>query len=272
MTISLLIADVDGTLVTHDKVLTPQAQAAVHALRAESILFALTSSRPPAGMKQFVGPLAIETPLAGFNGGVFVSPVDGSVITKHLLDPALARGSLDVILRHGLDPWVFDRSAWMIVKRGTPLVALEQRTIQMAPTMIENPYAVLHEVAKIVGTSENYAHVEQCESDLKTTLGQRVSAVRSQPYYLDVTDVQANKGTVVHFLARYLNVPINEIASIGDMANDIQMFHATGLSIAMGNATEAVKDAADVVTESCDEEGFAKAVARFVLGKGLKRQ
>jgi Cof subfamily protein (haloacid dehalogenase superfamily) len=272
MNISLLISDVDGTLVTHDKVLTPQAHAAVHALREEGILFALTSSRPPLGMNQFVDPLAIDTPIAGFNGGVFVNPVDGSVLAKHMLEPAVARGSLDVILRHGLDPWVFDGSAWMIVKGGTSLVALEQRTIRMAPTMIKNPYAVLHDVAKIVGTSEDYALVEQCESDLKTILGQSASAVRSQPYYLDVTNVQANKGTVVRFLARHLNIPVNEIASIGDMANDIQMFHASGLSIAMGNATQAVKGEADFVTESCEEEGFAKAVERFILGKGSKRR
>jgi Cof subfamily protein (haloacid dehalogenase superfamily) len=223
-------------------------------------------------MNQFVGRLAIETPLAGFNGGVFVNPVDGSIIAKHMLEPAVARNSLDVILRYGLDPWLFDGSAWMIVKGETPLVALEQRTIEMAPTMIENPYAVLHDIAKIVGTSEDYALVEQCESDLKTALGQRASAVRSQPYYLDVTNARANKGTVVHFLAGYLNVPVNEIASIGDMANDIQMFHASGLSIAMGNATQAVKDEADAVTESCDEEGFAKAVERFILGKSPIRQ
>ena len=87
--IRLLLADVDGTLVTHDKVLTEAAKAAVHELHDAGIAFAVTSGRPPRGMAMLIAPLAMQTPIAGFNGGVFANP-DLSMIESHMLDPTTA--------------------------------------------------------------------------------------------------------------------------------------------------------------------------------------
>src|SRR5579872_4897618 len=95
--VSLLLADVDGTLVTEDKVLTPRAQAAVAALRSRGIRFAITSGRPPRGMAMLIEPLALDTPIAGFNGGVFVRP-DLTVIETRTLAPDVARQAIATIL------------------------------------------------------------------------------------------------------------------------------------------------------------------------------
>jgi Cof subfamily protein (haloacid dehalogenase superfamily) len=264
--ISLLISDVDGTLVTKDKALTQRAIAAVHALKSKGIKFALTSARPPAGMASFVAPLALDTPLAGFNGGMFVNPANHVVMAQHLIDPNSARRSLEIIRGYGLDPWVFVGSTWLITDRTAPLIALERRTIAVSPTVVREFGAALDQAAKIVGASEDYALVEQCETELRNVLGGLANAVRSQPYYLDVTDTHAHKGAVVAFLSKYLSIPAQDIATIGDMVNDVRMFHVSGMSIAMGNATEDVKREANRVTDSCDDEGFAKAVERFILG------
>ncbi|MBO0712532.1 MAG: HAD hydrolase family protein, partial [Acetobacteraceae bacterium] len=95
--------------------------------------------------------------------------------------------------------------------------------------------------------------------------GQRATANRSQPYYLDVTHRDANKGVVVAYLSAHLAVPAEEIATIGDQPNDVLMFKRSGLSIAMGNASDQVKSQAKVTTDSYNDEGFAKAIERFVL-------
>jgi hydroxymethylpyrimidine pyrophosphatase-like HAD family hydrolase len=92
-----------------------------------------------------------------------------------------------------------------------------------------------------------------------------VSAARSQPYYLDVTHPDANKGMVVRNLSRMLDVPLANIATIGDMPNDVLMFGLGGLSIAMGNASLDVQRTARHVTTSNENEGFANAVAWFLL-------
>jgi hypothetical protein len=272
MTVSLLISDVDGTLVTKDKVLTERARAAVRALKSAGIKFAITSGRPPAGMAMFIEPLAIETPIAGFNGGVYIEPVGKTVIAEHLLDPAIASRALEVVLGHGLDAWIFTASEWIIRDRGAPLVAREQRTLAMQPVVVSDLHAVLNKAAKIVGVGEDYDLVGRCEAEMQATFADAVTAIRSQPYYLDITHPRANKGAVVDFLSEHLRIPTAEIAAIGDMQNDVRMFSKSGLSIAMGNATEAVKTKANRVTDSCEEEGFAKAVERIILADGAKER
>ena len=118
---------------------------------------------------------------------------------------------------------------------------------------------------KIVGVSDDHDLVARCEKDAEETLGKGASAARSQPYYLDVTHPDANKGTVVTTLSKLLSVPPGEIATIGDMPNDVLMFRNSGLSIAMGNASPEVQAQADLVTDSYDDEGFAKAIERSIL-------
>ena len=102
---------------------------------------------------------------------------------------------------------------------------------------------------------------------MQQALGDTVSAARSQPYYLDVTHPQANKGAVVAYLAEHYRIEPHEIATIGDMPNDVLMFKPSGLSIAMGNASKEVQAQATGVTASYNDEGFAKAVDRFIFGE-----
>jgi len=120
-----------------------------------------------------------------------------------------------------------------------------------------------------VGVSDDHARVEDCEKAAQAALGDRASATRSQPYYLDVTHPQANKGAVVTTLSKLLNIAAEDIATIGDMPNDVLMFKQSGLSIAMGNASDEVKRQAKAVTAANEDEGFAKAMRDFVL-KGRK--
>jgi HAD superfamily hydrolase (TIGR01484 family) len=96
--ISLVLADVDGTLVTADKVLTSRARAAGKALHGAGIAFAITSGRPPRGMAMLIDPLALRTPVAGFNGGIFVKP-DMTTLEEHMLAADVAMRALEVILR-----------------------------------------------------------------------------------------------------------------------------------------------------------------------------
>ena len=123
----------------------------------------------------------------------------------------------------------------------------------------------LDHAVKIVGVSDDHALVAKCEADWSRRWATRASAKRSQPYYLDVTNPDANKGAVVDALAKLLRIPAQEIATIGDMPNDMLMFRRSGFSIAMGNASDEVKAQASAVTDSYNDEGFAKAVERYLL-------
>src|SRR5512133_3799943 len=102
MPIKLLLADVDGTLLTHEKVLTERARAAVARLSVAGIQFAITSGRPPRGMEMLIEPLALTTPIAAFNGGMFVGP-DLSVLEQRVLQTDVIETALETIRKHGLD-------------------------------------------------------------------------------------------------------------------------------------------------------------------------
>jgi Cof subfamily protein (haloacid dehalogenase superfamily) len=266
--IRLFLADVDGALVTRDKVLTEAAKAAVRDLREAGIALAITSGRPPRGMRMLVEPLALTTPVAGFNGGVFVNP-DLSVIESHTLDPAAARQTVTLIGEQGLDVWVYTDTEWLIRDRNAPHVAREAWTVKFDARVVpEFSDEHLSQAVKIVGISDDLARVAACEKAAQKALGDRASAARSQPYYLDVTHPQANKGVVVTTLSRRLDIACAQIATMGDMPNDVLMFRKSGFSIAMGNASDDVKAHASVVTDSNEDEGFANAVRRFILQRG----
>ncbi len=263
--ISLLLADVDGTLVTKDKVLTDRAQTAVRTMQQRGVKFAITSGRPPRGMAMLIEPLDIQTPIAGFNGGLFVNR-DLSIIEGHTLDPAAARKAAALIEAQGLDVWIYAGEDWLVRDDHAPHIEREQWTVKFPPKVVpsfgDDAFA---KAVKITGVSDDLPKVEACEKAVQDALGQAASAARSQPYYLDVTHPAANKGGVVAYLSRTLGIPAGEIATIGDMPNDVLMFTPSGFSIAMGNASDAVKAQADAVTAGYDDEGFAKAVEQYIL-------
>ena len=262
--IRLVIADVDGTLVTQEKVLTARAIDAVKSLRNAGIAFTITSGRPPLGMKMLIDPLALSEPIAAFNGGVFVHP-DLSLMTQSFVPANTASEVIDAIVHHGLDCWVYTDRDWLVRDSNAPHVAREQWTVKFPPTVVSEFSSHLESVAKIVGVSDDLDAVARCETDVQKSYGDRVSAARSQPYYLDVTHPDANKGHVVLVLSQMLSIPAGQIATLGDMPSDVLMFKKSGVSIAMGNASAEVKAQAGFVTTSNEEEGFANAIERFIL-------
>jgi len=262
--IRLFLADVDGTLVTHDKVLTDRAIAAVAKLRQAGILFAITSGRPPRGMTMLVKPFHLTMPIAAFNGGVFVHP-DMSVIKQQVIPDEVTPAVIEVLGTHGLDVWVYRGADWYIRDPHGPHVAREGWTVKFDPTVIDSFAPVSDHVAKVVGVSDDYDAVQRGVDAVRERFGDHVSAARSQPYYADVTNPNANKGGVVQYLSQTYEIPAEQIATIGDQPNDVLMFAHSGLSIAMGNASHEVQRAARRVTTSNEDEGFAHAVERFIL-------
>ncbi len=261
--VELFVVDVDGTLLTPDKQLTDRARRAVDRLREAGVKLALTSGRPPRGLGMLVEPLALETPLAAFNGGMFVEP-DLEIVEQHPVAPGAARDAVRVLLDHELDVWVYRETDWYVRDVDAPHVAREQKTVQFEPEVTDDLESLLDRAVKIVGVSDDRDRMADCGKAM-AKLGAEIYAARSQPYYLDVTHPKANKGQVVRYLSERLSIPPARVATIGDMPNDVEMFEAGGLSIAMANASSEVRQQADRVTASNSDEGFAKAVEDILL-------
>jgi len=266
--ISAVLADVDGTLVTNAKVLTERAIQAVNQLRDRGVVFTICSGRSPRGMRMIVEPLRLTMPMAAFNGGVIFLP-DLSVLDVRAIPDYVVPAIVESIQSHGLDVWIYTATDWYVLSRTAPRVDREASTIQDEPTVVTSFDGVLHDVVKIVGVSDDHDRVATAETALQQAFGTQVSAARSQPYYLDVTHLTANKGQVIERLSRYLKIAPSAVATVGDQPSDILMFKPSGLSVAMGNASEHVRSQALHVSTSCEEEGFAHAVEQFILPRAV---
>jgi Cof subfamily protein (haloacid dehalogenase superfamily) len=257
--IALVVSDVDGTLLTKDKVLTDGARAAVRKLREAGIGFTIVSSRPTIGMGFLIEPLSIALPIGAFNGS---SIVDDKLrpIEQHLIAPAAAQRSLDVLKAFGVDIWLFTNERWYTRNPDGEYVPHEKRAIKADPTIIPDFTPYIGAACKIVGASSDAALLQRCEVAMKEAVGAEATAVRSQTYYLDVTPPGHDKGTFVEAMAKRLGISATAVATIGDMENDLPMFAKSGVSFAMGNAADNVKQRATHVTDSNERDGFAGAI------------
>lgn len=262
--IKLLVSDIDGTLVTPDKALTPAAIEAVRRLGEAGVAFSVVSSRPPRGMATVVEALKVKLPFAAFNGGSLVQP-DQRLISVQRLAAFVARETLAFLAKRGVEAWVFADDTWRLRDPGGLNVPRERRTIGFDPTVVDGFEDVIDRVDKIVGVSSDYPRLAAVEAEAQGFLGDGALVLRSQPYYLDFTPPGVTKGTAVEAICQRAGVTLSETAVIGDMSNDVAMFQVAGLSIAMGNAPDAVKAQAQVSTAANTEDGFAKAVRRFIL-------
>jgi Cof subfamily protein (haloacid dehalogenase superfamily) len=257
--ISLVVSDVDGTLLPKDKVLTEGNKRAVRKLHEAGIGFTIVSSRPTIGMGFLIEPLAISLPIGAFNGS---SIVDAKLkpIEQHLIAPDVAQRSLDVLDAFGVDIWLFTNDRWLTRNPDGEYVPHEKRAIKADPTIVANFAPHLTQACKIVGASSDAALLQRCEAAMQEAVGREATAVRSQTYYLDVTPAGHDKGTFVAAMAKRLGISTDAVATIGDMQNDLAMFARSGVSFAMGNATDDVKKHATHVTDSNERDGFAAAM------------
>jgi Cof subfamily protein (haloacid dehalogenase superfamily) len=267
-TIAAVLADVDGTLVTNAKELTPRAIEAVRQLHARGVVFAITSGRPPRGMRMLVDPLELRGTISAFNGGIIVRP-DMTVVESHPIPAEVAPSVVGTIREQGLDVWVYRDAEWYVTNADAPHVDRESRTVEFQPTVVANYDGLLDRAVKVVGITDDYDLAARCEEVLQSSFGTHVSAARSQPYYVDVTHPNANKGVVVERLSEHYNIPLSQIATLGDQPNDVLMFVRSGLSVAMGNASADVQRQATFVTASNEDDGFAKAVEEFILPRAV---
>jgi len=265
--IDLVVSDVDGTLLTKDKILTEAAKAAVRRLHEAGIGFTITSSRPTIGMGFLIEPLQITLPIGAFNGSSIVDP-QLEPIEQHLIPLPAVHRCLDLLNEFGVDIWLFTNDLWLTRNGNGEYVPNEKRAIRSDPTILADFTPYLSAACKIVGSSADAALLQRCEAAMQKALGAEATAVRSQSYYLDVTPPGCDKGTFVQAMARRLGIATDAVATIGDMQNDLAMFRNSGLSFAMGNATDDVKKVATHVTASNENEGFAGAMEMILKGNG----
>ncbi|MBB3473771.1 Cof-type HAD-IIB family hydrolase [Sphingomonas sp. BK345] len=264
MPIRLLVSDVDGTLVDKEKQLTPATIAAVKQLRDEGVAFTLISARPMSGIRPLLDQLGFDGDVAAFNGGI-VFRRDGTIVHHETLPVDVAREALAIAAEFEVDTWLFADDRWYATDPDGPHTASERRSSAQEPVVAEDLGALLDRADKLTFVSDDEAMLHALYARVHTAIGDRATVAQSQVYYLDVTAKGANKGDGIAALSCALGIALEDTAAIGDQANDLPMLRRAGLPIAMGNAPEAVRQAARQVTRANDQDGVAHAIETIVL-------
>ena len=260
------MSDVDGTLVNSRRELTPATVNAVCRLHEAGLHFTIVTARPAAGVRDLIAELDITSPVACFNGALVVKP-DLTPVRSLRMMPRDVVETAKVIVDTGLDLWLYTEDKWYVSRPGGAHVRHQEELIGIESHPLTNVALLADSTLKMVGVSDDLPLVARCETLLQAREDLQISATCSQQYYLDVTHLQANKGNAILNLSDVLNIPCARIAAIGDMPTDVFMFRKSGISIAMGNASPEVQQAAMFVTRTNDEDGFAEAIRKFILGE-----
>lgn len=262
--IRLVVSDIDGTLVDTHKQLTPATIAAVRRLEASGVGFTVISARPMSGIMPIAETLAIDVPMAAFNGGIIFNR-EGEVQQHHVIDAAVAKGVMAIAADSPVDIWVFADNLWYASTDVGGHVDSERRASNQAPVVTDDFADLLDHADKVTFVSDDHAMLAALADRCKAAHGDDATIAQSQVYYLDVTALAANKGDGLAALAATFDQPLAAVAVLGDQYNDVPMLERAGLAIAMGNAPDPVQAIAHQVTAGNDADGVAHAIDTIIF-------
>lgn len=263
--ISMIVTDIDGTILNSEHQVSPKLKGIIPQLKEKKIPLVLISARSPEAMAPIADELQLETPIAAYNGAfivagteeIFSQPIDFTEANKVI---QLARHNFPNIAIN-----LYVKEKWLVEKKNK-WVELEEAITQLTASeinlmdfLLTEP--VIHKVL-FIGEEEEIAQLNEAIGKLVLM---ESSKYLSKANYLEFTHKSVSKGQALTELARYYHLDKEEVMAIGDHDNDVSMITAAGLGVAMGNATEACKVKAQVITTDNDQQGAAEAIIHQVL-------
>lgn len=264
--IKLIVSDVDGTFLPKSRTITDATRRTLAELAERNIAVVLASSRPPRGMHHILedaGMMSAPTPFIGMNGAV-IARTDGETLHSATLEPSIVQAIYEAVLGTGVNFMLLDETGWWS-SGNDELVRREAASLRFEPILTGLHERMKSPVNKItlLGKPDDSAEAKRRIDALFT--GKIAASSPANPKFIDITAPDVHKGTAVLRLAAMIGVSRKEICTIGDGDNDTEMFRISGMSIAMGHASESVRAAATHLTDSCENDGWSKAMQKFVL-------
>lgn len=253
----IVFSDIDGTLLTSQHRITPATAAKIRAVVQGGIPFILVSSRPPQGIFPLQRALGISSPIVCFGGGM-VMDADGAVLQSAALPDgaaeeirALAAEAFPEVCITG-----YTADHWLVHEPSDKWVAQEQDITGIVPAVCDTfPHTGMFKLM-CMGEPE---HIRALRDALSARYP-RLTIHPSKDTYLEIMDKAALKSQAMRFLCARYGTPLKATAAFGDNYNDIDMLQAAGVSYAMGNAPDAVKQCAAHVTADNDHDGVKQAL------------
>lgn len=267
MEYKLIAMDLDGTLNNDQKIITEKTKAALMAAQKRGIRLALASARPSPGLFKERDILHLQDHqgiLMSYNGGRIVDAQTGKVLFETSMDLEETKTVLRQLESLPVTPILDDGSQFYVTSKDGYKVDYESKNNNMVCTEVGNLADFLTFAPIKILMSVQPEELLQVQKQIAGFLPESLTVVQTAPFYLEVIPKVINKGQGIRDICAVLGIDPAQVISFGDAANDIPMLEAAGMGVAMGNAQEAVKAAADMVTLSNNEDGIAAALEKLL--------
>ena len=260
--IKLIVTDIDGTILKSDFTFNKKVIDCIKKLSNNGVKVVLISGRMNESILSIHKQLELDTPIVSFQGGLV--KLGDKILYQRCLDNEIGREvinwakSKNIHINLYMDDVLYSEVDDETIRRYT-----NERNVRFICKNFDE--IELNNINKILLIDfKNHKKIKNAEEYLSKKYP-HLHICRSMDAFCEVCNGQASKGDAVEFLKKYYNLDTSEILSIGDHNNDIPLLHAGGIKVAMGNGTPEIKKIADYVTDTVDNDGFVKAVERFVL-------
>ena len=267
MNYKLIAMDLDGTLNNDQKVITEKTKAALMAAQKAGLRLALASARPSPGLFKERDILRLQDHngvLMSYNGGRIVDAATGKVLFETSMDLTETKHVLRQLESLPVTPILDDGAQFYVTDKNGFKVDYECRNNNMTCTEVENLADFLTFAPIKILMSVQPQQLKAVQRQIAAFLPPNLTVVQTAAFYLEVIPRAINKGQGIRDICSVLGMEPAEVISFGDAENDIPMLRAAGMGVAMGNAAEPVKQAADMVTLSNNEDGIAAALEKLL--------
>lgn len=263
--IKMLVLDIDGTIFKNDYTASASVRRTLKALVDEGIKVVLCTGRMYAATKFIAAELGLNTPVICYQGGLVKNFFDNDdTILEKNMSSELALDVIRELKSRGIFFNLYVNDVLM-VERDDELIRQYVDARNLTYKIVGNCEDIeLCGVNKILAIDNDTELIENLQKELSQKYKDRLYVIRSTPRFCEFSNPEATKGNAVRFLANMWGIEKNEIMACGDQDNDIEMLLAAGTKVAMGNASDSLKQIADYVTDTVDNDGVVKAVSRFI--------
>lgn len=267
MEYKLIAMDLDGTLNNDQKIITEKTKAALMAAQKRGIRLALASARPSPGLFKERDILRLQDYngiLMSYNGGRIVDAATGKVLFETSMDLAQTKQVLRRLEALPVTPILDDGVQFYVADKNGYKVDYECKNNNMTCTEVGKLADFLSFAPIKILMSVQPEELAEVQKQIADFLPETLTVVQTAAFYLEVIPKVINKGQGIRDICAVLGIDPSEVISFGDAANDIPMLREAGMGVAMGNAAEAVKAAANMVTLSNNDDGIAVALEKLL--------
>lgn len=260
----LLAIDIDDTLLNDEMQITASTRAALEQAIELGVTVTLATGRMYASAKQIARQLELDVPIITYQGALIKTLLEGEVIYERTVPAASAAQVFQFCEQRGLhlqvytDDILFAQQENEKVKAYASLTNVSYTIEPDFPSLIDRPFTkmLIYDEPEVL---------DALAPELRSLLGDQVHITKSKPNFLEVMHAEGTKGHALHALARHYGCDISETIGIGDSWNDQEMIRMAGLGVAMGNAIDSLKQIADYVTYTNNEDGVKHVIDKFIL-------